>query len=182
MKVGSGSTGPMRSTNKKTFGLNPKQLQVALVTLAALIAISVLGLTIAKESAVPTVPDLTSEQKKAEGVVLQYEEAVRKKNAKKAWGLLGDGMKKGAKYSIFEKGIKDFPSSFKKYELQSKTTDVLVNTDLATEYKNYLNKDLMQKSWVVTMLYPDVSKSSEDRVKTFVLVPVKDSFKIYSIE
>lgn len=155
--------------------------QIGILAIVVLVAAAAIGFTIVKETSIPDAPDLTSEQKQAEEAVKQYEEAVRKKDAKKAWNALSEGLKKGSKLSIFQKAIKDFPPNFKKYKILTQSTDRLVNTTFAKDYSRLLNKDMMERSWVVYTRYPDVDTSSVDFEKVFVVIPEKENYKIYDI-
>ncbi|MHB0975990.1 MAG: hypothetical protein ACYC1U_02220 [Candidatus Aquicultorales bacterium] len=156
----------------------PQLLMVAAVIVVAALAI---GYTIVKDTQIPSAPDLTGEKKQAENVVKLYEDSVRKKDAKKAWDTLTTGVKKGSKLSMFEKAVKDFPATFKKYEVDPKATDLLVNMPYAGDYAKLLTQDIMQKSYVVLSNYPGVDKDSEYRNAVFVVVPEKGEYKIYDI-
>ncbi|MCL5291184.1 MAG: hypothetical protein M1548_01465 [Actinobacteria bacterium] len=160
---------------------NRRILQVVILSIIAITAALAIGYTVMRERAIPEAPDLSGEQKRAEAIVKEYEEAIRKKDAKKAWGVLAAATKNGSTLTIFEKGIKDFPAAFKRYEINSKSTDRLVNMSFGKDYRKLLNGDMMQGSWAVVTKYPDVPKNSEDSSKVFIVIPEKGGFKIYDI-
>jgi uncharacterized membrane protein YvbJ len=141
------------------------------------------GAVVYQEVKGPVVPDVPPEKiSKSESsprnVVKAFEEAIRKKDVKKAWSLLDEEQKTLFDYKIFEKGVKTLPANYKKFKI--------VEERKAKEHKFYqkylghMDRKLLDKAWFVTVKYPDVKKKSKQSI--FLVIPRGKVWRILDIQ
>jgi hypothetical protein len=156
---------------------------IPLIILAILILVGT-GAVVYQKIKGPIVPDVPPEKvSKSESsprsVVKAYEEAIRKKDAKRAWSLWDEEQRMLLDYKKFEKGVKSLPANYKRFKIVEERR--AKKHKLYKKYLGHMDKKLLDRSWFVTVRYPDI-KSSKGKQSIFLVIPRGKAWRILDIQ